>query len=215
MLQGRRVLLPMRLVVVTSAHRWTELNPPNSLGADLAAVPETGKPQRRLDAWELRDDFLRLKNDAQLLGFLNRTGSFMLMGGARRKRWYWEWQRLIRDLVLHKPERWSRMRKAFRPELAEWADPDTRKGLVAELKFRIDSDAPAAEVLVVGVLRGMMASIHIDHLSGAQFGVCERADCAMPYRIESAHRRKYCDPYCAHLESLRRARKRWKSSKGR
>jgi CGNR zinc finger len=59
-------------------------------------------------------------------------------------------------------------------------------------------------------LSAMLATIEIDHLRGAKFGVCARPDCRVFYEITSAHGRRYCGQYCAHIESVRRTRKRQK-----
>jgi len=58
------------------------------------------------------------------------------------------------------------------------------------------------------VVTAILATIYVDHLHGTKFGFCRRHDCRKAYKIESKHIRKYCSQYCAHLESLRRMRKR-------
>jgi hypothetical protein len=37
---------------------------------------------------------------------------------------------------------------------------------------------------------------------------CARLDCRAPFDVNNRHRRKYCTPACAHLESVRRQRRR-------
>ena len=37
---------------------------------------------------------------------------------------------------------------------------------------------------------------------------CARADCRAPFDVKNRHHRKYCTPACAHLESVRRQRRR-------
>jgi hypothetical protein len=56
----------------------------------------------------------------------------------------------------------------------------------------------------------LIATITVDHLRETKFSVCARPDCRVPFPIESQHKRTYCSQYCAHLESVRRNRRRGK-----
>jgi len=58
------------------------------------------------------------------------------------------------------------------------------------------------------VVSAILATIYVDRLGGKEFGFCARSDCRRAYEITSQHKRKYCGQPCAHLESLRRLRKR-------
>jgi hypothetical protein len=58
------------------------------------------------------------------------------------------------------------------------------------------------------ILATIVATIQIDHLRGAKFGICARADCPRFFEIKSRHIRKYCSYDCAHLETVRRSRQK-------
>ncbi len=53
----------------------------------------------------------------------------------------------------------------------------------------------------------LIATTHLDLLRGAKFKVCRRPDCAIPFSVETRHKRKYCSWYCGHIESVRKNRR--------
>jgi hypothetical protein len=207
MMYGRRVALPVRLIVRNWPVVWRDISSRSGPGPDLEVVNRVGKPNRLvLDAWELRDEFLRARKDEQLLSFLNKTGQFLVGPEYRKKKVYWEFQRLISDMLRLPPLRWKEITKQYREYVAEWANPETRNGLVADLKFAVEDGLPIAQIFVVGTLRGIVASVHIDHLKRVPFGICQRSDCATPFPIMSQHQRKWCKPECGRVENQRRTR---------
>ena len=60
------------------------------------------------------------------------------------------------------------------------------------------------------VVSSILATLIIDHLRGAKVKVCARRDCSNFFEITSRHEKKYCQQYCAHIESQRRTRKKQK-----
>jgi hypothetical protein len=61
-----------------------------------------------------------------------------------------------------------------------------------------------------GCQRAVLDTITIDFLRKVKFRLCARPDCRTPFPIESRHRREYCCQYCAHIESVRRQRRKAK-----
>ena len=208
MLHGRRVALPIRLFARNWPAVWRDVSGRGGSRPELEIIRSKGKPRKLFDAWELREEFLRIRKDTELLAFLNKVGEFHVGVESRRKSHYWEYQRLLSDMLVHTPERWGELRKRYSENAASWANPETRNGLVADLKFRLEDGVPITEIFVVGALRGMVASVHIDHLSKVRFGICQRVDCAKPFLVKSQHGQKWCDPNCGRVESQRRKRQK-------
>jgi hypothetical protein len=77
-------------------------------------------------------------------------------------------------------------------------------------KFLWDRKKPYGVITTKNTLSAMLATVFIDRLRGARIGFCARPDCKKEFRVVSNHERRYCKPYCAHLESLRRLRARRK-----
>jgi hypothetical protein len=51
-------------------------------------------------------------------------------------------------------------------------------------------------------------TVHVDRVKRMKVQKCARADCGIPFTASSGHAKKYCERACAHLESVRRSRKR-------
>jgi hypothetical protein len=50
----------------------------------------------------------------------------------------------------------------------------------------------------------LVATTHMDLLRRAQFQICARPDCAIPF---TGRQRQFCRQYCGHLESVRKKRR--------
>src|SRR5271157_1320058 len=65
--------------------------------------------------------------------------------------------------------------------------------------------------LLLGTSNCQEAIVHtitLDLLKKVQFRICARGDCRAPFPIKNQHRREYCCQDCAHIESVRRQRRR-------
>jgi hypothetical protein len=167
--------------------------------------------EQRMDAWAVRDEFLGLKTDAQVMAFLNKTGRFTTFplndpwGYAEMRRW----QKIVREFLRIHPSDWL-----------DWLGsklPEDEKGhfIVAiirhrrpKMEFWWTQPKKGHSVLFEAktTLCALLASIQIDHLRNAKFRFCARADCRKPFEVVSKHERKYCNWHCAHLETVRRSR---------
>ena len=178
----------------------------------IASLPERVK----IDAWKVREEFLGLKSEAEFLGFLNRVGRFS--AGMAPDSGVWDlkdfkgWQQVFREFLKRQPDMWPN----YFVKLTASA-PGFNVGLIqSEVKLAVDTrlrirlswQRRSAIIWVSEAVSAILVTIYIDHLRGLRFRFCARRDCRGAFEVTSRHRRKYCQQYCAHLESLRRMRKR-------
>ena len=151
---------------------------------------EVRKNSEAANAWDMREDFLRMKPDFEAgLLFLNKWGSW--------KNWrrYAEFSEMIRlqDAVrgaLLSPAKWFATLYAF-PMMAP-----ARSTKYPYYTFLTDTIEMAIRMTTT-----------IDLLQKQKFKMCARPDCGMPFQVDSKHEKFYCKQYCGHLESVRRNRK--------
>jgi hypothetical protein len=174
-----------------------------------------------LDAWEIREDFLSLQSEADCLQFLNKVGRFSRSFGERGD---WDfndfrWQLVFREFLKRSPAMWydylvklKTDEPGFNVRLIHY---EVAISMQASFRLRLKWRGPdsSAVVWVRDAVSAIIASIYVDHLRGLKFRFCARPDCRKPFEVTSRHKRKYCQQYCAHLESLRRKRKRPKTKK--
>jgi hypothetical protein len=89
----------------------------------------------------------------------------------------------------------------------QWA---TRLGNKGEKKGK-EIGQQKAYIMTEHGSTAILATIYVDHLRNAEFGICARKDCLKPYEITSKRKRKYCGNACAHLVGMRRTRAKKKS----
>ena len=181
------------------------------------------------DPWKVRAAFLGLESEQEILGFLNQVGRFTpSMGIKWRVTGHWDvddfrcWQRMFRKFMKRPPDRWN---QAVERLAVPGVDHLMRRVLQASRKFAIQfrwrserqtewKGAPHLAVIESqDALNAMLATIYLDHLHGTKFGFCARPDCGRAFEVSSRHKRKFCEQYCAHLQALRRMRKRQKTER--
>jgi hypothetical protein len=64
----------------------------------------------------------------------------------------------------------------------------------------------AAVISVHDVLGALLATVYVDNLFGARFGICARKICGNLFELKSKHEKKYCCYKCAHAEVVQRGR---------
>jgi hypothetical protein len=179
------------------------------------------------DGHAIRDHFMELKSDADVLAFLNLYGKFSSLEELERtegwKRVDFEgWQTVFAELARRAPETWSDYVNSLLLPRTGFDIRGVLSALVWGSTHQVEfhwrglpqADWRGAKHLASlqtnTVVSAILATIEIDHLRGAKFGVCARKDCPKFFEITSHHKRKYCNQYCAHLESIRRMRARRK-----
>jgi hypothetical protein len=181
------------------------------------------------DPWKVRADFLGIGSDQEILDFLNQVGRFtpsMRMGWRVTGHWDVDdfrcWQRMFREFMKRSPDRWDQIVERLAvPGVSRLMKRVLKASCTFAIRFRWKGEqhsewrgAPHLAVIESGdAVTAMLATIYLDHLHGTKFGFCARPDCGKAFEITSRHKRKFCDQYCAHLQSLRRMRTRQKTAR--
>ena len=157
------------------------------------------------DAWSMRREFLKLKQDTwALLGFLEkwglwdetRLGSSTLARGANASiknvifpEGIWDLQSLYRAALVRPPDEW--LSRGVDPFKGAYATPMYPHFILEHSRCKL----------------AIEATITIDRLTKVKFRKCKRPDCSVVFELESEHKRFYCGQPCAHLESVRKQRR--------
>jgi hypothetical protein len=210
---------PQCFVATERKTRWTKWE-----GIELPGPPPE---QVYFDALKLREEFMGLRTEQEFLHFLDQVGRFSPLAEAERiygwqLRDFLGCQELLAQFAKRSPETWNQYAEKLMSPKVRFSTRGILAALQSASRHQIDFhwqrtpqiDWRGAKYLSViqakDVLSAILATIEIDHLRGAKFGVCVRSDCPNFFEITSRHKRKYCSMYCAHLESVRRTRKRQK-----
>jgi hypothetical protein len=177
----------------------------------------------------LRERFMGLRTEEQFLKFLNQFGRFSPLAEAERT-YGWQMrdlvgcQEMFSELAKRSPETWNEYANSLISPKSS-----VPQGIVAavvsssehEIEFRWKGSPQrdwmgARNIGMIkanNVVEAILTTIEVDHLRGTQLKGCARPDCKQFFEPTSNHKRIYCTQYCAHLESLRRMRKRQKSKR--
>jgi len=155
------------------------------------ADSELRKHSHPADAWQLRDDFLSLKAESEaILTILSKWGRWVPFRNYVDMTEISALQHAVRRALTSPAEVWFRGLYASPPKV------NSRSS--AFPYFVILTDACEAAIRTTTTM---------DLLRKLKFKTCARPDCDKPFPVTSKHERNYCTQYCAHLESVRRARK--------
>jgi hypothetical protein len=203
------VSLPIQFVYRTvDRWRWRIREDGSLTGKNLRMWPSPVILERAsdIDPWEMRGEFLEIPNsEKSLLEYLNRTG-YWNEHSPRSIHDYWSWQDLIRKALLRRQTGWSKLETEFGPQKVD------RLKTPLEIRIQWDGKRFVGEIKEWSPLDAILATVWIDKMTEAKFGLCARPDCRKIYPIKTRHKRKYCTQYCAHLEDVRRDRRQ--QSKG-
>lgn len=152
---------------------------------------ELTKHTQPADAWQMRDDLLRMGLDPEEgLAFLSKWGRWRQVGRYVEARELFALQRAVRDALIVSPESWFATGNAFLPRVASTS-----------------TDFPSFAMVTDLCREAICIATTVDLLRRVEFKVCSRGDCELPFKVVSKHSKQYCSQYCAHLESVRRNRK--------
>lgn len=142
------------------------------------------------DAILMRADFLRLKGNSEtVLAFLNKWGRWVSHRNYVDVAELLDLQRAARHALTVSPAEWLS---------THYSDLPGARSRSREFPFfNILTDACQVAIRIMTT---------IDLLQQTKIRICARPDCAVPFPMRSKHNRVYCNQYCAHLESVRRAR---------
>lgn len=214
----RRVGLP-----VLTTQTVTQLDPTVlEVEATMESETVSAKPTT-FDPWEKRREFFALKSDdtGELLKFLPTVGLFEFWGQ------FHESEVADRDCVevpaaaglpfrveYPRQVQVSEIWKARRL-LENSLQSGGRKGEIgdfADFRVRLTRyrGLPRVNITTTTFLESMLLTLAIDRISDAKVGKCARPDCQVLFATTTGHDKKYCQRYCAHIESVRRDREKKK-----
>ena len=64
-------------------------------------------------------------------------------------------------------------------------------------------------------LEALLLTLSVDQAKEAKVQKCARPDCGVSFSITGGRKRKYCEPYCGHIESVRKDRREAKRTQAR
>jgi hypothetical protein len=166
-----------------------------------------------LEGWVVRDRFMSIRTEQQVLEFLNEHGEFSSHGKDDSLGLSLQdvqvWQKIFAKLVRRQPDRWNQY---VHEVLSTQLQPHDWIPIFLGSRHRVEFQWHRAKYIALlrtfDVVSTIVATIQVDHLRGAKFGACARADCPKFFEFTTGHKRKYCGQYCAHFASLRRMRKK-------
>jgi len=172
------------------------------------------------DPWEKRNEFFRLKSDdlQALLKFLNRVGLFekagqpltgeatntALVPADRGIDYEIEYAEQIGATHIWRIRKLLKNSLKNRSEVGDYADFQVRI-------LRVNGQ-PRVVLTTATFLEALLLTLTVDRVLAAKVQKCARPDCGILFAVSSGHERKYCERYCAHIESVRRDRERKKKA---
>jgi hypothetical protein len=151
---------------------------------------ELRKHSQPADAWDMRDEFLRLKPHLEdLKSFLSTWGRWNFAEFLELQEIV-DLQQAARDALTSSAEGWFASATCFPP-----AGHRTHK--YPYFTFLTDMCEVAVRLTVT-----------IDLLQKTKFKLCAREDCRQPFPVTSKREKNYCSRDCGHLELVRRKRKK-------
>jgi hypothetical protein len=144
------------------------------------------------DELEMRMSFFRLNDEpVKALNFLNDWGRWLPHRNFVTIRELLELQHSVREALMESPTAWLS---------SHYSDLPAARSRSANVPyFKVLTDSCQIAIRVTST---------IDLMREMKFRVCARPDCQIPFPVTSKHSRSYCTQYCAHLESVRRSRRR-------
>lgn len=206
--KGQSVGIPVAVSFLPTSMTWGRRgNQFVQVADDADAAEEIHVKSLWLDAWEIRDQFLRLKVE-DATAFLTRTGIFhsTLGSGKTTAEDLFEIQGIIRYLLTSAPPTWREVPHVFKTDRIHRIL--RRSYQTFSIRFSWSRNSRTAVIETRTTLDAIMATVFIDHVRAARIGFCERPDCRKQFEFESRHARKYCSYNCAHLMSVRMKRER-------
>jgi hypothetical protein len=213
--EGRRVAL----VGLRAQATETDLD---VLEVDVLLTSETAvtKPTA-FDPWEKRREFFALKSTRELLNFLPTVGLFEYWGQFHQSDfavmdsvavlseaglpYRVEYPKLVRVSQIWKARKLlenSLKSGGSKYEIGDYTD--------FHVRLTRHRGQPRVVVTTTTFLGSLLLTLAIDRISDAKVRKCARPDCQVLFANSGGHDRKYCQRYCAHLESVRRDRERKK-----
>jgi CGNR zinc finger len=196
-----------------------------------------------LDAYGLREGFLRVKTEMEALAFMLDAGGFQISEDEDDEDLSWSdfkhWQTVIRSILID-PRLPDDIMDPDGSDNVHYIQSTTSHEEIQRLiraideghkvysypfAFSIGPDGEerglmprrplAAAYESRSVLDAILATTYIDGLREIQYRLCALIDCSNLFELTSKHKRQYCSQDCAHKASVRKQRQEARSKKSK
>ena len=222
-------MVPLPLVIVfrpavrgtynSSKGRWDD----DSTFLYFEFEPGVGDDQSVVDAWEMREHFLRAEGSPWFAGLDGMTLAFGRLGVGGEDisvpehkipkpchvldsiklldEEFYEWQSLIRAAMTTKMIAW--------PSLEEKFPAHKVKLLCQPMRLAVEwqNGRPEGVIRCSGILQALIATLQIDALMDAEYRFCACVGCPKSFKVKRRDQR-YCDDDCKHRQVVRDGRER-------
>jgi hypothetical protein len=186
---------------------------------DLLRVTDLGSKPAFFDPHKKRNEFFRLErgDTTQLIEFMNTVGIFesaMFVEKAKVSTAVMQTATGDYHTVHYEPLNSAKHIWDMRDLLVRTLEGRREFGRVCDFQTRIvrESQKPRIVLTTATLVDAVLLSILIDRVKKLKVQKCARPDCGVLFTVSGGHKRKYCERYCAHIESVRRDRERKKKA---
>ena len=186
---------------------------------DFLRVHEKREFATNFDPWEKRNQFFRLKlgDTAALLDFLPTVGFFGAGIGVSEEDMSEETHTLMRT---NDGQRYETRYFAKTSEKYIWGvrglligslkNVQKHSGKYSDFQVRFLDlpNGPGVILTTTTFLQSILLTLAVDKVRGSKVRKCARPDCGVLFSITDGHKRKYCEWYCGHIESVRKQRRK-------
>jgi hypothetical protein len=204
-----------QLEILASLMAGREADPPDP--DSLFVDPARGKAET-YDPWEKRSEFFRLEEDDTdaLLAFLRTVGYFQ--SSQWRANDLEDSARTAEGLIysakyqptVTKKDIWG-LRRLLNNSVR--SGDHTGKHTDFPVRILTVKGNPRLVVTTTTFEDALALTLSIDAVRHAKRRKCARPDCGVPFTYTRGYSRKFCTPYCGHIESVRNSRERAKRAK--
>jgi hypothetical protein len=185
---------------------------------DLLQVHRAPGVATTFDPWEMRNKFFRLKpgDSEALISFLQTAGLFEAAGRTFLGKEPNAEKRAItttndgqfetRYLEKMSEEHIWGLQRLLNGALRNLAG---HTGKYSDFQVQIvhAKGGPKVILTTTTFLDSLLLTLAVDKVQGAKVRKCARPDCGVLFSTTGGHKRKYCQWYCGHIQSVRKQRK--------
>jgi hypothetical protein len=193
---------------------------------EVRPLPGYAKP---FDAWMKRNEFFRLRrgDTDSLLAFLRTVGLFEradTVTAERTKSAVVTESEVLTEHEMLPPVAYEskiseehiwEFRRLIEGSLKALGE-HTGKHIDFQVRILRAKDGKLRSVLTTTTFSdALLLTLAVDQMEGAKVRKCARPDCGISFSVKSGHKRKYCEWYCGHIESVRKQRRKGKRAQAR
>ena len=212
--------LPIRFQSLAAATKWVLIKHAKEASNGLHVMSILESPPTTFDPWDKRNEFFRLREgDTEgLLSLLHTVGLFraatLAEGASPEEKDFVEETSIkagkglgfeVRYVTEFEEATIWHMRRVLLNTLKGHGDV----GDYSEFRVRLVrvKGEPQIVLTTTTFMEALLLTIAADRVMGAKLQKCARPDCGAVFSTTGGHKRKYCQWYCGHIESVRNSRR--------